>query len=111
MGVTPIRIDPITLVEIEVEMNAAKAMHRPLPVLNPVRCAALLTEEVLEVVKAALDGTREPVSAGQFDKAQFEIRCELRQVAGMAIMWIQELDKLQKPEIGIGIEMKGDGKK
>lgn len=95
---TPIKISPIVLVEVELEMTVAQAKHRPLPILNPVRCAGLICEEVGEVMKCALDATREPVSVGQFDAHMQQARVELRQVAALAMSWLMELDKIQKGE-------------
>lgn len=95
--------------EILKEVERANEIHMPLPIGNPVRTAAILAEEVGEVVSAALDLSRVvthhhvpenlrglPLTYETSVKVEkwrnAHLREEIVQVAATAINWLHALD-------------------
>lgn len=74
-------------------MSRALIAH-PVPTDNPVRLAALVAEEAGEALKAALDLTRKPLTAGskEEDLAVVQLETELRQTAAMALIALAVLN-------------------
>ncbi len=73
--------------EVVYEMKRASAIHRPLPIHDPVRCAALLAEECGEVAAQALALTRPGASVVSLRAA---LRAEVLQVTALGMKWLWE---------------------
>lgn len=91
---------PDVFMQITREIQRARSIHKPLPVGDVVRSAALLAEEAGEVVKAALDLTRmQPDDrAGRMLKL-YQLRSEVVHAAAVAAMWLDQWEIVERENI------------
>jgi hypothetical protein len=75
--------------EVDAEVTLARAMHRPFPSSDPVRCSALLSEECGEVASEALALTR---PGENVVSRQVNLRAEVLQVMAVCMMWMEAID-------------------